>query len=124
MKVQVLESSLYSPIKVSVVDTGCGIPADKQEQLFKAFGQLKFKKRINDGGAGIGLTFCRKVAELIDAKIAFTTEIGVGTTFTLVFQNVDSDERYSSISNISLNLMSPINTTKQNMSLEKFLPSF
>jgi signal transduction histidine kinase len=42
-------------IKVSVLDTGCGMNEELQRKCFVLFGNLKFKKDINQGGLGLGL---------------------------------------------------------------------
>ena len=46
-------------IRIDIRDTGCGIDLDKQESLFKIFRNVKLKNKINEGGAGIGLAFCK-----------------------------------------------------------------
>lgn len=57
--------------------------------LFKVFGNLKFKNNINEGGSGIGLSFCKKLASLVKATINFKSIKGVGSTFSLTIFNLE-----------------------------------
>ena len=47
------------------------------------FGCIKFKKSVNEGGTGIGLSFCKKLCELLKFELSLDSMKGVGTTFTL-----------------------------------------
>lgn len=65
-----------------VVDTGKGIPADKQEDIFKRFYQLPAAEANNLKGTGIGLTLCRELASLHGGDITVESTVGKGSTFT------------------------------------------
>jgi signal transduction histidine kinase len=68
-------------LSLSVADTGIGIPADKQAQLFSAFAQASSgHERI---GTGLGLNIVRQFAELLGGAVAFDSQEGRGTRFTL-----------------------------------------
>jgi signal transduction histidine kinase len=71
-------------ISISVTDNGPGIPSDKIEAIFEPFVQLdRGLTRTNDG-TGLGLAISRGLARGMGADIHLTSEIGVGSTFTLV----------------------------------------
>ena len=71
-------------ISISVTDSGPGIPSDKIEAIFEPFVQLdRGLTRTNDG-TGLGLAISRGLARGMGADIHLTSEIGVGSTFTLV----------------------------------------
>jgi two-component system, NtrC family, sensor histidine kinase HydH len=64
-------------VVVAVSDTGGGIPEAIRGKIFTAFGA---KKR---GGYGLGLAAAKRIIEAHGGSIAFTTETGKGTTFTV-----------------------------------------
>jgi PAS domain S-box-containing protein len=64
----------------SVTDTGAGIPDDKLGQLFRPFSQLDAGYTRNHQGAGLGLSICRRLVELMGGGMSVSSESGVGTT--------------------------------------------
>ena len=64
-----------------VLDTGSGIPKDKQSQIFRPFAQVdpSFAQRMD--GAGLGLSITKSIVELLDGSISFESEPGIGTVF-------------------------------------------
>ena len=64
---------------IEVADTGCGIPAERLESIFDDF--VTTKRR----GLGLGLAISKKVVEQLGGTIAVTSQVGVGSTFTLQF---------------------------------------
>lgn len=71
--------------EVSVRDTGCGIPADKLNQLFTPFFTTKTADAQGQGGTGLGLALCKDVVDAHQGRIRVESTPGVGTTFTLKF---------------------------------------
>ncbi len=63
--------------RVSVCDTGKGIPADIQERIFEPFYSTK------SNGTGLGLLLCREVMTRHDGHLTFQTVAGQGTTFNI-----------------------------------------
>ncbi len=66
-------------VRISVSDTGCGIPPDILPRIFDDLFTTK------KDGTGIGLATVRKIVAAHDGKIDVTSEVGHGTTFTLSF---------------------------------------
>jgi PAS domain S-box-containing protein len=64
-----------------VSDRGIGIPPADQGQLFNAFHRAENVGNIS--GTGLGLVIAKRAAEAHQGHIAFTSEVGVGTTFTV-----------------------------------------
>ncbi len=64
---------------IEVADTGCGIPAERLESVFDDF--VTTKRR----GLGLGLAIAKKVVEQMGGTIAVTSQVGVGSTFTVSF---------------------------------------
>lgn len=67
----------------SVIDTGPGISAVDQQQLFQAFAQGSGGRYRGAEGTGLGLHLSRKLAELLGGALVFHSEVGRGSTFTL-----------------------------------------
>ncbi|KAF9189347.1 hypothetical protein BGZ51_009661 [Haplosporangium sp. Z 767] len=65
----------------SVVDQGCGIPAQRMDRLFKSFSQADDSVTRNFGGTGLGLAISKKLVELMDGEMWAESEEGVGSTF-------------------------------------------
>ncbi len=65
----------------SVRDTGIGIPADKQDTVFKEFTQIQGPLGGKSGGTGLGLAICRMLVSLMDGQIWLESQPGRGSTF-------------------------------------------
>jgi signal transduction histidine kinase/ActR/RegA family two-component response regulator len=72
------------PTRIDVVDTGVGIPADRLQSIFEAFQQADNSTARQFGGTGLGLTISRSLAQLMGFSIEATSEVGAGSTFSLV----------------------------------------
>jgi len=67
-------------IRIAISDTGAGIAQDKQGLLFRTFERLG-AQASGVAGTGIGLAFSKRLAELMQGELGFTSELGVGSTF-------------------------------------------
>ncbi len=70
-------------IAISVIDTGVGIPEEKQRLIFEAFQQADGSTSREFGGSGLGLTISRQFARLLKGDIHLESHQGRGCTFTL-----------------------------------------
>ena len=69
-------------VQFDVIDTGIGISAEAQPNLFKAFHQADASTSRKYGGTGLGLSICVKLCELMGGQLSFTSELGTGSTFS------------------------------------------
>lgn len=68
-------------VRITVADTGIGITSEQQAMIFKPFTQADSSTTRRYGGTGLGLTICRKLAELMGGSISLESEIGKGSRF-------------------------------------------
>lgn len=68
-------------LKISVTDTGIGIPKDVQDGLFQKFTQADSSATRRYGGTGIGLAICKSLSEMMNGHVGLKSDEGVGSTF-------------------------------------------
>ncbi len=70
-------------LRLVVGDSGMGIPAEKQGQIFEAFRQADDFTARKFGGTGLGLSICLKLAGLMGGRVEVESAEGKGSTFTV-----------------------------------------
>ncbi len=77
--------------QVKVKDTGMGIPQKELETIFGVFEQQSGQS-TRFGGTGLGLAITKRLTEMMDGRITVESEVDVGSTFTVTFENIGQSQ--------------------------------
>lgn len=78
------EDDQTSTVRFEVADTGIGIPADKQDNIFESFTQADASTTKNFGGSGLGLTIAKHMVEAMGGSLNLQSTVDVGSHFWFV----------------------------------------
>jgi signal transduction histidine kinase/DNA-binding response OmpR family regulator len=73
-----------SKLRISVKDTGIGIPREKQDSIFEAFTQVDSTITRKYGGSGLGLTITKSLVEMMGGTVSVHSELGKSTEFVVM----------------------------------------
>ena len=73
----------HADLRITVADTGIGIPPDRIDCLFEAFEQCDSSTTRKYGGTGLGLTICKQIIDLMGGQIHVNSVEGVGSEFVV-----------------------------------------
>lgn len=76
--------------RFTVVDHGGGIPAEALDRITEPFYMVDKSRARAEGGAGLGLTLCQKIAEAHGTRLEFSVEDGVGTSVSILLGGEDT----------------------------------
>jgi signal transduction histidine kinase len=85
-EIELLGEDKDSSFVVHVIDSGPGISSEDQEYLFTKYRRLSARPTAGEDSIGIGLSLVKKLAELMQGHINYTSELGKGSTFSVSFQ--------------------------------------
>jgi len=78
----VKESSSYETLKFAVIDTGIGIPKERQTKIFEAFSQADSSTTRKFGGTGLGLSISSSLVTLMGGQLSLKSIEGKGSIFS------------------------------------------
>ncbi len=73
-------------VRILVCDTGCGVADEDREVIFEEFRRSSASR--SNAGLGLGLSIVRRISALLDHPVAFTSEIGRGSVFSIAAKRV------------------------------------
>lgn len=81
--VEAAVDSTSVPVRIDVIDTGIGIPAEQLNKIFEPFHQLKTEADRLPSGTGLGLSICRSICDLLGYTLQVQSKPGRGSTFSI-----------------------------------------
>lgn len=79
--------------EVAIEDNGRGIEANEIDKITEAFYMVDKSRARKEGGAGIGMTLCKKIAEVHNAKLIIESKVGKGTKVIIRFNKLASENK-------------------------------
>lgn len=88
-----ISKMIHSQWMIEVIDTGPGIPAEAQEEIFEPFKQVEGSNTKNFSGTGLGLFIVREFANLMNGQVELVSQLGEGSTFRVILPIVQLEEK-------------------------------
>lgn len=79
-----LQRTNESHWSMEVQDSGIGIPAGKQAEIFEPFTQIENDPQHRKQGVGLGLSIVKELVQRLGGKIQMDSTVGLGSTFTVI----------------------------------------
>ena len=89
-QVTVRTESVPEGARLTVIDTGIGIPPEHQDRIFERFYRVDKSRSREVGGTGLGLSIVKHAARLHHASIDLRSSPGRGSTFTVTFPKTEN----------------------------------
>ena len=90
-----LQSPFYEFVRLSVADSGQGIPPQYQDKIFEKFFRIPTGDVHNIKGHGLGLSYVASVVKQHGGKLNVESEVGKGSRFSVFLPKLSNDESFS-----------------------------
>lgn len=90
---KVFSTSQKATVQFMVKDSGIGIPANKQQEIFESFTQADVNTTRKYGGTGLGLSITKKLVNLFHGELQVESEEGRGSTFHFTLKLAITENR-------------------------------
>jgi signal transduction histidine kinase len=84
VRVSAVHDAAADEVVFSVADTGIGISPENLQLIFEEFSQIEHPLQRRSKGTGLGLPLCRKLADLLGGRVEVASQVGRGSTFSLI----------------------------------------
>jgi signal transduction histidine kinase/ActR/RegA family two-component response regulator len=91
-----------SEVRFAITDTGIGISSENLQKLFQPFVQIDGALNRQNAGTGLGLALVKSIVEMHNGTVNVTSEVGVGSCFTIILP----------CENITIPSSMPVNTSE------------
>lgn len=92
--ISVIGKNLDESYAIYVIDNGRGIPEDELDKIMEPFYMVDKSRARSQGGAGLGLALCHKIAEIHGGDIKIKSVLGKGTSVMLTIDMMNGDDEY------------------------------
>ncbi|SCY02724.1 Signal transduction histidine kinase [Pseudobutyrivibrio sp. AR14] len=94
-KVKVVARAINGGCEFDISDTGCGIENKELAKITEAFYRVDKSRSRAQGGAGLGLTLCKRIVDLHNGNMVFTSKPGSGSRVVVqLFGNMSQEVDY------------------------------
>lgn len=83
--------------KISVYDTGCGIPEDRLNKIFEKFTQADTSTTRKYGGTGLGLAICKEYLNMMGGVVGVNSKLNFGSEFWFILPLKKADKNLAAI---------------------------
>lgn len=84
-QVRIFIENQEGKVQVKITDQGPGIKEEERQNLFKKFSKLSARPTDGESSSGLGLSLVKRYAELLQGRVWYEGEFGVGSTFGVEF---------------------------------------
>ena len=91
-KVDITVAPEKQSVRITVADTGIGIPEEAQERVFERFYRVDKGRARKNGGTGLGLAIVKHIAALYGGNVTLTSELGKGSAFQVLLPQPKQQE--------------------------------
>jgi two-component system sensor histidine kinase KdpD len=91
-EIEIEATTARNEVRLSVIDHGPGIPYQMHDVIFDRFTQLQPHETRSKGGAGLGLSIVKGLAEAMGGRVWFEPTVDGGATFTVALPTVPPED--------------------------------